>query len=99
MNPNVTPPATPGRSAGRRGSARARQHEARNALRQANRRFLIVLALVALTPLFFPAVPTGALPAAEAEPKSARSAENPPYDNMPAEPAEGASSLRLTTIR
>lgn len=95
MNKHDTPPPPPGR----RRSPRSRREEERNARRQAGRRFIIALALVAFVPALFPSLPVNKGPEPAATPRQAHSAEQPPYDNEPAEPAEGTSLLRLSAGR
>ncbi len=96
LRPVATPENTP---LPRRRKSRSRKNDERNALRNANRLFLAKLALIITAACLFPAIPWAAPPAPVPAPKSPRSAEQPAYNNTPAEPAEGTASLRRRSGR
>ena len=75
------------------------RREKRLARRKAALRYALVLAVIAFIPAAVPALPWAKLPAPAPEPKSPRSAEQPAYDNGPAEPAEGMSNLKIRSNR
>lgn len=67
-----------------------RRQEKRLARRKAALRYALLLTVIALVPAALPALPWAKLPEPAPAPKSPRSAEQPVYDNTPAEPSEGS---------
>lgn len=95
MPMSTTPPSFPPPS-GREGAGpRSRRQEARESRRKANLRFLFVIGVVGFIPAGIPLPGFGRLPASAPAPVAPRSAERPPYDNEPAEPAEGVPPFRV----
>jgi hypothetical protein len=76
-----------------------RRREKRIARRKAALRYALILAVIAFIPAAIPALPWAKLPEPAPAPKSPHSAEQPAYDNEPAEPAEGLSNLMIRSNR
>lgn len=75
------------------------RREKRIERRKAALRYALLLTVIAFIPAAVPALPWAKLPDPAPAPKSPRSAEQPAYDNAPAEPAEGLSNLKIRSNR